>query len=527
MGSTAVGGARKKIEEKCKMKKQILTTLAAGVLVCGLGLTSCGSSGIKMIEIPGKDFKMSATEITQKQYEEVMGENPSYFNKDKNAANNPVEKISWYDAIYFCNKLSINEGKTPVYKVYGESNVTYWDYTPHKGNTINGRISQNTEANGYRLPTVEEWKYAAKGGMDYLFAGSDDLTEVAWCQENSDYSTHSVGKKKPNGYGLYDMYGNVSEWCWDEGIYFEEHDNRKTCGDSYETPEEYFSRAHDDCASSRDDGIGLRIVCLTPKTTDIQTPKENVHVSKIDKHISKLGIKMIKIPGTDFKMSSTEITQKQYSKLMGENPSWFQKNNQDKSFMEEAKNKIDKNTSNYPVENISWCDAIYFCNKLSIKGGKSPVYKVNGESDVTKWDYTPHKKHPIHGDITQDIKADGYRLPMLEEWQYAAKGGENYLFAGSDDLTEVAWCLENSNEIVHQVALKKANGYGLYDMSGNVTELCWDMYYNDELHDEFVYNCGGSFDSDEWSCKVKSKYGYRKPWQYYKSLGFRIVCNVD
>ena len=61
------------------MKKQILTTLAAGVLVCGLGLTSCGNSGIKMIKIPGKDFKMSATEITQKQYEEVMGENPSWF----------------------------------------------------------------------------------------------------------------------------------------------------------------------------------------------------------------------------------------------------------------------------------------------------------------------------------------------------------------------------------------------------------------------------------------------------------------
>lgn len=236
------------------------------------------------------------------------------------------------------------------------------------------------------------------------------------------------------------------------------------------------------------------------------------------------GIKMIKIPGKDFKMSATEITQKQYEKVMGENPSWHQRSNED---LDDEEKKQIKNTSNNPVEMVSWYDAIYFCNKLSINEGKTPVYKVYGESNVTYWDYTPHKGNAINGRISQNTEANGYRLPTVEEWKYAAKGGMDYLFAGSDDLTEVAWCRENSNEIVHQVALKKANGYGLYDMSGNVTELCWDMYYNDELHDEYVYNCGGGFDSSEWFCKVESKYGYRKPWQYYKSLGFRIVCNVD
>ena len=117
------------------MKKQFLTTLAAGVLVCGLGLTSCGNSGIKMIKIPGKDFKMSATEITQKQYEEVMGENPSCFQISneklddetreqlKNTSNNPVEMVRWYDAIYFCNKLSEKFGFTPVYAVDGKTDV--------------------------------------------------------------------------------------------------------------------------------------------------------------------------------------------------------------------------------------------------------------------------------------------------------------------------------------------------------------------------------------------------------------------
>ena len=165
-----------------------------------------------MIAVPGKEFSILATEVTQELYKSVMGENPSNFKEEKNF---PVEQVSWYDAVYFCNKLSDMFGFTPVYAVDGEPDVEKWSYAPHKGNIITGTVSQDENANGYRLPTMEEWQYAAKGGQDYKYSGSDNLDEVGWCRENSEDKTHPVAQKAPNGYRLYDMSGNVFEWCWD------------------------------------------------------------------------------------------------------------------------------------------------------------------------------------------------------------------------------------------------------------------------------------------------------------------------
>ena len=215
------------------------------------------SMGIKMVSIPERSFKMLYTEVTQKLYTSVMGSNPSYYEGD----NNPVEDVSWYDAIYFCNKLSEKLGFTPVYAVDGKTDVVTWNYTPHNGNSIRGQVTQNTKANGFRLPTVEEWEYAARSGQNYTYSGSNDLNEVGWNSSNSGNKTHPVAQMKSNGYGLHDMSGNVREWCWD--IYTYDSYYRCLCGGSYDGRDrncevDYggFNRAH-----CQYDNLGFRIVC--------------------------------------------------------------------------------------------------------------------------------------------------------------------------------------------------------------------------------------------------------------------------
>nr|WP_294424678.1 formylglycine-generating enzyme family protein [uncultured Treponema sp.] len=169
-----------------------------------------------------------ATEVTQELYKSVMGENPSNFKGEKNL---PVERVSWYDAIVFCNRLSVKEGLKPVYSIDGVTNVSMWGYVPHKENSISKEIKWDEKANGYRLPTVEEWRYAAKGGQEFKYSGSDNLDEVGWYRENSGGKIHPVAQKKPNGYGLYDMNGNVLEWCWDSSPSYSY--SRYYCGGSW------------------------------------------------------------------------------------------------------------------------------------------------------------------------------------------------------------------------------------------------------------------------------------------------------
>ena len=172
----------------------------------------------QMRKIPGRNFVMNATELTQELYTAVMGKNPVDWEKNR-GDDLPVVDVTWFDAIVFCNTLSRLLDLTPAYSVNGQTDPSTWQWESYPESPrvlrIAGVITWNKNANGYRLPTRAEWVYAAKGGQNYRYAGSNTLAEVAWYKENSGDRLHPVAVKKPNGYGLYDMSGNAAEWCWD------------------------------------------------------------------------------------------------------------------------------------------------------------------------------------------------------------------------------------------------------------------------------------------------------------------------
>ncbi|WP_445529377.1 formylglycine-generating enzyme family protein [Streptomyces cyslabdanicus] len=139
-------------------------------------------------------FRMSAFPVTQALYAQVTGERPSTTRDDRL----PVEGVSWWDAVRFCNALSRREGLTPAYQLsVQDDEAVAWD----------------ASADGYRLPTEAEWEHACRAGTTGPRYGP--LDEVAWYRGNSGERIHPVGGRRPNAWGLYDMLGNAWDWCWD------------------------------------------------------------------------------------------------------------------------------------------------------------------------------------------------------------------------------------------------------------------------------------------------------------------------
>ncbi len=443
-------------------------------------------------------------EVTQAQYQTIMGTNPSYFKGD----DLPVEQVSWDDATEFCKKLTEIE-KTA------------------------GRLPEGYE---YTLPTEAQWEYACRAGTTTALNNGKNLSdiekcpemdEVGWYLHNNDSKTHPVGQKQPNAWGLYDMHGNVMEWCLDwygeyptssatdptgastgsdrvlrGGSWYIRADGCRSASRGYFNPDlNYydfgFRVALSFCSKeseSKDmtiplsEDVNLDMIWIEPGTFMMGSPEDEQGRYSIE---TQHQVTLTK----GFWLGKYEITQAQYEAVMETNPSWYK-------------------GADLPVEQASWYEAMEFCAELTAS-------------------------EKAAGRLPEGYK---YTLPTEAQWEYACRAGTTTALNNGKNLSnviecsemdEVGWYWYNCDDMTHPVGQKKPNAWGLYDMHGSVLEWCLDRYEEDYPTEPVTDPTGSSADLNfilrggSWgdaACNCRSACrNYGAPDEVYANVGFRVA----
>ena len=453
------------------------------------------------------------------------------------AANHPVQTITWYDTVKWCNARSEKDGLTPCYTLSGAVCRT----------TNSDAVVCNWAANGYRLPTEAEWEKAARGGLSgKRFPWGDTITHSqanydSYASYNYDVSptrgyhptwgtgsypcTSPVGSFPANGYGLYDMAGNMFEWCWDwygtyaagvqtdprgaasgtgrvgrGGCWFGYASNTRCAGRCYEVP----SYADTDFG-------GVRVARSSVPSDMVLIPAGNFQMGNAmtaDTDITDAPIRTVTVSA--FYMAKNLVTKVDWDTVR----TWGLSHGYTDLAVGEGK------ATNHPVQTITWYDMVKWCNAKSEKEGLTPCYTIPLSYGTT---YKTGQINP-----TCNWTANGYRLPTEAEWEKAARGGlSGKRFPWGDTITHTQANYDSEASFTYDVSSTRgyhptwgkgsdpytspvgsfpANGYGLCDMAGNIFEWCWDWYGN--------YTTGAQTDPRGVASGL-SRVGRGGSWYYY------------
>jgi len=396
-------------------------------------------------------FYLGRHEVTQAEFEQVMDRNPSAFSrtgtsnavvKELDPSRFPVDSVTWSQAVEFCQRLSQREGKS------------------------------------YRLPTEAEWEYACRAGTStpFHFGNSCDGTQIN-CKGNDPYGNvppgpflnrpDTVGSHSPNAWGLYDMHGNVFEWC--DG-YLDDFPSplgmqspttklphiRINRGGSYRSDGGTCRAAYRSGVANPqtpNSAFGFRV--LLEASTDTSPQKvEEINSETVPAKApltpaitNSLGMKLVPLPpgkffhGTQeitltqgFAIGAYEVTQKEFQRVMGTIPSAFSSQGEHQAKL------VGIDTSKWPVENVTWESATQFCEKLSAKEHRT------------------------------------YRLPTEMEWEYACRASTTTAFSCGNKLTEKEANFDGRLGRPDRVGSYPPNAFGLFDLHGNVREWTADWF---------------------------------------------------